>query len=798
MSQPSPAQPPRPATIRPRDTTDGPFAVPQPRLPLVGREVEIETVRKLLVDAQAPLITLTGPGGSGKTRLAIGVAATLRGHFPDGIWFVDLSALRDATLVPAAILQGFGLRESGAQAVSTRLENYLQPRSALLVLDNIEQVVEAATGIASLLAACPNLQILATSRIPLHVSMEHLLRIPPLALPPASPGTTQLEIESAAAVQVFQQTARRAMSTFDITATNAPIIASICRRLDGLPLAIELAAAQIALYAPDTLLARLDQRLTSLGQGPRDAPSRLRSMQDAIGWSYDLLGSALQHRFRRLCAFDGGFTSGSVAMVTAGPPLANQSVDDDLATLTDANLIVADPDTGRFTMLETIRDFGLHELGQRDEHNDVRSSHAEWCTALLDEAYLQWYSPAQSMWGALLDREHGNLRSALTWLAAQPDQTRFVQMVGLMWPFWFVRGHWNEGLSWLQRAMPSHEQPTSLQHLRLLAGLTCLWMMKGDIPTSTRYCEQALALSELVDGVTSTDQPYNPMALCANARGDHAEGARWNAIALDWLRQRVGIEPNALPMVSVILNNMAMTELLQGQVDVAEQHALEAQAIQQDLGFDWAAADSFYTLAYVALARGHPGEATQCFHRSLEMAVASHDQALVAGLLLFFADHANAAGFAERACALLGASEHLHERLTGEFGDDKRNLVDRLVQTTSDTLGREAAARWRHAGRAMSIKEAANLALQVSIPNPEPDPLAQFGVTRREREVLALIAEALTDQEIADHLFISRRTVNAHVANLLAKLQVTSRRQAAALARTTLQIGTSTRDADIP
>ena len=792
MSQPSPARRPRPATIRLHGTVDTPFTVPQPRLPLVGREVEMETVRALLADARAPLVTLTGPGGSGKTSLAIGVANLLRERFADGIWFVDLSALRDPALVPTAILQELGLRESGALAAPSRLEHYLRSRSVLLVLDNFEQVVEAATDISALLTSCPNLQVLATSRRPLHVTMEHLVRIPPLALPPDSPTTTPRDVEAAPAIQVFQLAARRAMTTFEVTATNARTIASICRQLDGLPLAIELAAAQITLYAPEILLARLDGKLAALGEGPRDAPSRLRSMQDAIGWSYDLLDARLQQRFRRLCVFDGGFTSESAAIVTAVAPLNAATVDEDLAALADASLIVADPQTGRFTMLETIREFGLHQLGRRDEHEEARLAHAEWCASLLEAAYPQWYSPAQSLWGDLLDQEHANLRAALTWRSSTRDQTQFVQMVGLMWPFWFVRGHWNEGLSWLQRALSTHESQTSLQHLRLLAGLTCLWMMKGDIATSTRYCEQTLALSELVDGMTSTDQPYNPMALCANARGDQVEGAHWNAIAIDWLRQRADSEPNALPMVSVILNNLAWSALLRGEVDEAERHAQEAQAIQQDLGFEWAAADSFYVLACIADSRGHHREATTFHHQSLRCAVNAHDQALVADLFLQFANHANTAGFPERACLLLGASERLHELLDGTMGDSRHEAADTIVRNAGAALGHEAVDHWRLAGRAMRIEDAASLVFQTPVPNPQPDPLVRFGLTRREREVLALVAEGMTDQEIANRLSISLRTANAHVANLLGKMQVESRRHAAAIAREALVIETPT------
>ena len=347
--------------------------VPQPRTPLIGREREIAAVRALILDERAPLVTLTGPGGSGKTRLSLAIAASLRDRFADGIWFVDLSALRDADLVPGAIVQALELREIAGEAQLDRLRGYLQSRTTLLVLDNVEQVVMAAPAIGHLLTACPGLQVLATSRVPLHVSMEHQFRVAPLDLPQSDRQPGREEVEAASATRLFRQVAQRVRSDFQITDANAPAVAALCARLDGLPLAIELAAAQSAIYTPETLLERLDNRLGVLDHGPHDAPPRLRSMRDAIGWSYDLLDERLQQRFRRLSVFDGGFTAEVRRRSDVAPAARSRR----MSTITSGRSSMPtswSPTRRRpaSRMLETIREFGQEQLENEDDPESMR------------------------------------------------------------------------------------------------------------------------------------------------------------------------------------------------------------------------------------------------------------------------------------------------------------------------------------------------------------------------------------------------------------------------------------------
>jgi len=762
-----------------------PFTVPQPRTPLIGREREIASVYTLFLNEQAPLVTLTGPGGSGKTRLALAVAESLRDCFADGIWFVDLSVLRDADLVPDAIVQALELREIAGETPFDRIHGYLESRTMLLVLDNVEQVVAAAPAIGQLLTACPGLQMLATSRGPLHVSMEQLFRVTPLDLPRSDRQPRRDDVEAASATRLFRQMAQRVRSDFQVTDANAPAVARLCARLDGLPLAIELAAAQSAVYTPETLLERLDSRLGMLDHGPHDAPPRLRSMRDAIGWSYGLLDECLQQRFRRLSVFDGGFSAGFAADVTSAAPLDPDTIDDHLRALVDASLVVAKPETSRYTMLETIRAFGQEQL--EDESESLRETHAEWCHVLLTRARLHWFTPAQTQWGDLIEQEQANLRAALTWLDTGNRQAGLVALVGLMWPFWFVRHHWLEGMAWLERALDASAGQRTLARTRVLVGAGCLWIMRGDEPAARAFNEEALALCHELGNVGPTDYPLNGLAICANDRGDFEEGRRLNLEALAMLHAHAGSVPLALPMASVILCNMGWTLYAQGQVDEAEPLAHEALDMQRDLGFDWAAADTLFLHAHIAEARDQHARATACYHESLRLAVETRDLQVTVNNLDRSARFLAAMGDDARVALLLGASGRLHEMIADVPSDERRAELAQLETRARARLGRSRFDLLYRHGQAMPLEEIMVVGLEASVP---PSPLRvpgaaeRWGITRREREVLGLVAQGLTDQDIADRLFVSRRTVNAHVANLLSKLQVTNRSQAAELART--------------
>ena len=770
----------------PRAPVRSPFIVPQPRTPLVGRKGEITSVRALILDEQVPLVTLTGPGGSGKTRLALAIAASLRDRFADGIWFVELSALRDPDLVPGAIVRALELRETAEEPPLHRLRGYLQSRTTLLVLDNVEQVVEAAPQIGRLLTDCPGLQMITTSRIPLHLSMEHQFRVAPLDLPRPDPRPSREDVEAASATRLFREVAQRVQFEFQITAANAPAVSALCSRLDGLPLAIELAAAQSAVYTPETLLERLDSRRGVLNHGPHDAPPRLRSMRNAIGWSYDLLDECLQQRFRRLSVFDGGFTAESAAEVTSGSPLDSASVDDHLRALVDANLMVANPEISRYTMLETIRTFGQEQLEHGGEAESLRGAHARWCHDLLTRAYCHWFTPTQTQWGDLIEQEQANIRAVLTWLDTGNRQADVVALVGLMWPFWFVRHHWLEGIAWLERALDASAGQHIRARIQVLVGAGCLWIMRRDEPAARAFNEEALALCHELGDVGPIDSPLNGLAICANARADFDEGRRLNLEALAMLRAHAETDPIALPMASVILCNMAWTLFSQGQVDEADPLAREALEMQRDLSFDWAAADTLFLHARIAEARGQHKRATDYYHESLRLAVETRDLQITVSNLDRCARYLAAIGDDTRVALLLGASAQLHEIIADVPGDERQAEAAHLVSRARDHLGRDAFDLLYRNGQAMPLDEIMVVGLDASVP-PSPCPVpaasARRGITRRELDVLGLVAQGLTDQEIADALFIGRRTVHTHVSRLLAKLGAANRREVVARAR---------------
>jgi predicted ATPase/DNA-binding XRE family transcriptional regulator len=434
--------------------------IPLPPTRLIGREHDVATLCALLGQQDVRLATLTGPGGTGKTHLAVTVAAEVAARYPDGVCFVDLSPITDPALVVPTIAAALGVREIAGESMRERLSRSLRDQRLLLVLDNCEQVLESAADIAALLAGCPHLAILATSREPLHIRAECEIAVSPLPLPDPARLPPLAELGHVPAVALFVERAHAVSAGFTLTMENAPAVAAICQRLDGLPLALELAAARVKVLPPAALLARLEQRLLLLTGGGRDVPARQRTMRNAIAWSHDFLTQEEQTLFRRLAVFPGGCTIEAAEVVASGEETVD--VFAGLTSLVDKNLLRQDEGEDgepRFRMLETIREFALERLSDSGEESATRDRHAGFFLALLDRHDVEDADPG---WLDVIAREHDNLRAALEWSWEVGDHDTLIRLAGALAIFWYYRGYLTEGRCWLDQALqtpPVHAAP---------------------------------------------------------------------------------------------------------------------------------------------------------------------------------------------------------------------------------------------------------------------------------------------------------------------------------------------------
>lgn len=721
---------------------------PQPTS-LIGRERELSEAPILAGDSDVRLATLTGPGGMGKTRLALHAAAEVVDTFHDGVYFVALAAVTDPDLVAPTIANTLGVRESGGHALLHSLREYLSTKHMLLVLDNFEQVLGAAPLVADLLTNCSRLKILVTSRSRLNLRGEREYPLPPLALPPAG---AALDVERALqspAVLLFVERATGANPRFELSEENVADVVSICRKLDGWPLAIELAAARTRLLNPRAMLSRLSRRLDLLTGGQRDLPDRHQTLRGTIAWSYDLLSPQQQALYRQLSVFTGGWSL-EAAEAVAG----NGSLDvlDDLMLLIDHSLVrrteLSEMDEPRFGMLESISAYGTEQLEMHGEAHEMHERHASYFAEMAEEAATYLDRSGQDRWLDQLDLEHDNLREALRWYE-EHDAGAGLQLGVRLWPFWASRGYLTEGRAHLDTilALPGAQQPT-LERGQALAGAAMLAQRQDDFQAATELSEQALAIFDSLGEARGRAVALICLGTVAIKQGEYARAAPFFEQSLALARE-TGDDQS----VTVSIRSLALVELVQGNVERATEMLEESLALARRRGDRSSVVAALGNLGFIALRTGRLEAAGASFQESLALARQMRDKlwtsmsllnlGVVAGaqgdrsgalryyqesivLCRELGNRLNAVscleeigtiardlGQTEQAAQIFGSAAALRENLRAPLMDVEREEHEPHVAAARAALGEDAFERCWSLGQRMTIDDAIAFALGI-------------------------------------------------------------------------------------
>jgi non-specific serine/threonine protein kinase len=735
---------------------------------LLGREADLEAAQALLLQGDVRLVTVTGPPGVGKTRFAVAIASAVEEEFDDGAVFVDLTPVSDPRLVVNALAQVLGVIEDPGRVLLRTLTEYLDGRSLLIILDNFEQVAAAGPDAVSLLTAGPNIKLLITSREPLHVSWERTYALPPLAHPETGARHDAAALARFPATALFIERARAAQAGFSADDASGPAIAEICRRLDGLPLAIELAAAWTKVLGLQEILAKLHRGQGLPDGGRHDVPERHRTLTSAIASSYELLSQADRAIFRRLGAFAGGASLEAIEFVCQG---ASPDVLVSLSSLVNKNLVLRlDAGETRFRLLETIREFALQELDRAGETDGVRSRHIGWFLRLAERAWRLLWSEHQATWLERMDREHDNVRSALHWaLLEGKDEEAGVCLAGAMNRFWYVRGHFREAQQWLAVAA-SKRRISGRARARALAALANHLYARGSADAALATAEEAVALAEAVDEPILTAMALQAVALAAMARDDpRTEGLIREMLAASRRAGDAWLTARALAYLGGVLQN-------NGDLVGAKRALEEALLLARPLGDRWLMSTVTSNYGW-ALASEDPARAEAFFKESLTLAHETGHRWRIVHCLENLAGLLIASRRAQEGAMLLGAAETLREVIGSPRGAPGRLRFERTVAAAREQLGpARFEALWRK-GRNMTLDDTVALGLGRSVASSRPRSQRPGGLTGREVQITLAMARGLTNREIAEELAISERTVDAHVQNILNKLGMSRRTQ---------------------
>ncbi|CAN5661865.1 BTAD domain-containing putative transcriptional regulator [soil metagenome] len=804
----------------------GKHNLPTQRTSFVGREQELVAVKRML--AMTRLLTLTGAGGSGKTRLALEVARDLVGVYPDGVWLVELAPLSEGELVPQAVATILGGAERSDQPLTEALVEVMRGREMLLVVDNCEHLVEAVVGLVdALLDFCPGLRVLATSRIPLGVYGEQEYAVPPLAVPDPKRLPTLETLSQYEAVRLFIERAKAAKADLALTHENGPAIGQICARLDGLPLAIELAAARVKLLPPKAMLGRLGQRLMLLTGGAKNLPARQRTLRAAIEWSHTLLEEGEKTLFARMAVFSGGRTLEAIEAVCDAEGDLPLDAFEGVSSLLDNSLIRQEEGPEgepRFVMLETIHEYAREKLHESGEAEEIGRAHAAYFLTLAEEAEPELTGADQASWTERLEAEHDNLRAALSWSLEAGDSDSALRIGGALWRFWGVRGHFSEGRRWLSTSLSGGEAaPVSVRARALLAlgdlarrqadytraaedlqaslelyreakdrrgeayalcFLGWIALDRSDLVRAEGLLEESLALSREAGTARDTSVVLNALATLEVYRGDYAHAAALQEECLSLAREAGDVRSIANYNV-----NLGWTAAMTGAYERAEEILQEAQGLFWELGDRNMAAHCDRLLGFVALSRNDLGRAEDLCVKAIRELQELAEAPGVDFALDVLAGVAASRREIGRAARLWGAAAGSREATGAPWIPEERAMIEPHIDAARTRLEEAVWQEERGKGRSMTLDQAVEYALSeeqerdaptlVPVPEQQPHDEPTERLTARELEVALLVARGLTNRQVATELSISEHTAATHVRRIFKKLGLRSRAELA-------------------